>query len=82
MDIPQHIYLSDDTVSANIAFGVNPEDIDQIVEKASKIANLHQFIIDELPNQYQTTIGERGVRLSGGQRQRIGIADFIMILNC
>ena len=73
--VPQHIYLSDDTVSANIAFGVNPEDIDQkAVEKASKIANLHQFIIDELPNQYQTTIGERGVRLSGGQRQRIGIA--------
>ena len=46
----------------------------ETVEKVSKIANLHDFIVDELPNQYQTTIGERGVRLSGGQRQRIGIA--------
>jgi ABC-type multidrug transport system fused ATPase/permease subunit len=73
--VPQHIYLSDDTIAANIAFGVEPHDIDLIaVEKAAKIANLHNFLIDELPEQYQTTIGERGVRLSGGQRQRIGIA--------
>lgn len=73
--VPQHIYLADDTISANIAFGVEIEDINQeAVEKASKIANLHEFIIDELPKKYQTTIGERGVRLSGGQRQRIGIA--------
>ena len=73
--VPQHIYLTDDTISANIAFGVEIEDINQeAVEKASKIANLHEFIIDELPKKYQTTIGERGVRLSGGQRQRIGIA--------
>ena len=73
--VPQHIYLSDDTVAANIAFGVNPNDINQqAVEKAAKIASLHKFVIDELPMKYQTTIGERGVRLSGGQRQRIGIA--------
>ncbi len=73
--VPQHIYLSDDTVAANIAFGVEPKDINlTAVLKASKIANLHNFVIDELPKQYQTTIGERGVRLSGGQRQRIGIA--------
>lgn len=73
--VPQHIYLSDDTIAANIAFGVEPHDIDLVaVEKAAKIANLHNFLIDELPEQYQTTIGERGVRLSGGQRQRIGIA--------
>jgi ABC-type bacteriocin/lantibiotic exporter with double-glycine peptidase domain len=73
--VPQHIYLSDDTVAANIAFGVEPKDINQTaVLKSSKIANLHNFVIDELPKQYQTTIGERGVRLSGGQRQRIGIA--------
>jgi ABC-type multidrug transport system fused ATPase/permease subunit len=73
--VPQHIYLSDDTVSANIAFGIKPEDISQkAVEKVAKIANLHEFVVDELPKQYQTTIGERGVRLSGGQRQRIGIA--------
>jgi ABC-type bacteriocin/lantibiotic exporter with double-glycine peptidase domain len=73
--VPQHIYLSDDTVLANIAFGVKPKDINHdLVKKAAKIANLHNFVIDELPKQYQTTIGERGVRLSGGQRQRIGIA--------
>jgi ATP-binding cassette, subfamily B, bacterial PglK len=73
--VPQNIYLADDTIAANIAFGVNPENIkEDLVEKASKIANLHDFVIDELPDQYQTIIGERGVRLSGGQRQRIGIA--------
>ena len=73
--VPQNIYLSDDTVIANIAFGEEFENIDQeMVKKVSKIANLHQFIIEEMPKQYFTTIGERGVRLSGGQRQRIGIA--------
>jgi ATP-binding cassette, subfamily B, bacterial PglK len=73
--VPQHIFLSDDTIMANIAFGVEPKEINQeMIKKVSKIANLHQFVIDELPKQYQTIIGERGVRLSGGQRQRIGIA--------
>ena len=73
--VPQHIYLADDTVEANIAFGLNNKDISQEgVEKAAKIANLHEFIIEELPKKYKTIIGERGVRLSGGQRQRIGIA--------
>ena len=73
--VPQNIFLSDDTVAANIAFGIDPKKINQEdVERAAKIANLHEFVKDELPNQYQTTIGERGVRLSGGQRQRIGIA--------
>ena len=73
--VPQHIFLSDDTVAANIAFGVEPKNINQAaVEKACKIANLHEFVVDELSQQYQTTIGERGIRLSGGQRQRIGIA--------
>jgi len=73
--VPQQIYLSDDTIAANIAFGVDSNLVDEnLVEKAAKIANVHQFIIDELPEKYQTTIGERGVRLSGGQRQRIGIA--------
>ena len=46
----------------------------KIVESVAKIANLHDFVIDELSMKYQTEIGERGVRLSGGQRQRIGIA--------
>ena len=73
--VPQQIYLSDDTISANIAFGVNPNEINQeAVERASKISNSYEFIKKELPNQFQTKIGERGVKLSGGQRQRIGIA--------
>ncbi len=73
--VPQQIFLSDDSVAANIAFGVDPEKINQdAVKRAAKIANLHEFVINELPNQYKTTIGERGVRLSGGQCQRIGIA--------
>tara|TARA_B100001093_G_scaffold439840_2_gene440026 strand:- start:5207 stop:7000 length:1794 start_codon:yes stop_codon:yes gene_type:complete len=73
--VPQHIYLADDSIMANIAFGLEPKNINKAaVEKASKIANLHEFVIDELPKQYESIIGERGVRLSGGQRQRIGIA--------
>ena len=73
--VPQQIYLSDDTIMANIAFGVEYKDIDQdMIKQVSKIANLHDFVIEELPKQYQTIVGERGIRLSGGQRQRIGIA--------
>jgi len=73
--VPQHIYLTDDTISANIAFGVDPNKIDQsAVERAAKIANIHEFISSRLEHQYETTVGERGIRLSGGQRQRIGIA--------
>jgi ATP-binding cassette, subfamily B, bacterial PglK len=73
--VPQQIYLADNTVAANIAFGVGTHTIDQAsVERVAKIANLHDFVINDLPKGYQTTVGERGVRLSGGQRQRIGIA--------
>ena len=73
--VPQQIFLSDNSVAANIAFGVDAKNINQdAVERASKIANLHEFIVNELPLQYQTTVGENGIRLSGGQRQRIGIA--------
>ncbi|OUU28725.1 MAG: ABC transporter ATP-binding protein [Candidatus Endolissoclinum sp. TMED37] len=73
--VPQQIYLSDDTLASNIAFGVDPKDINfKSLEETTKIANLHNFILDELPNGYETMIGERGIRLSGGQRQRIGIA--------
>lgn len=73
--VPQRIFLTDDSVAANIAFGVNVGDIDQdAVERAAKIANLHEFISKELPQGYGTIVGENGVRLSGGQRQRIGIA--------
>tara|TARA_B110000459_G_scaffold117202_1_gene129383 strand:- start:3753 stop:5549 length:1797 start_codon:yes stop_codon:yes gene_type:complete len=73
--VPQQIFLIDDSIAANIAFGVDPKDIDrQAVEWASKIANLHNFVMNELPNNYNTVVGERGVKLSGGQRQRIAIA--------
>lgn len=73
--VPQVIYLSDDTVAGNIAFGVSERDIDMAaVERAARAANIHDFIVGELPNGYATEVGERGVRLSGGQRQRLGIA--------
>jgi ATP-binding cassette, subfamily B, bacterial PglK len=73
--VPQHIYISDDTVARNIAFGVPDDEIDMAaVHRAAVIANLADFVEQELPDGYATAIGERGVRLSGGQRQRIGIA--------
>jgi ATP-binding cassette, subfamily B, bacterial PglK len=73
--IPQDIYLQDDTVLSNIAFGVSKDKINaERAKTAAKIANIDDFIIKELPNGYDTIIGERGIRLSGGQRQRIGIA--------
>lgn len=73
--VPQSIFLTDDTVMANIAFGIPPDQVDHAaVEKAARIANLHDFVIEQLSDGYDTFVGERGVRLSGGQRQRIGIA--------
>lgn len=73
--VPQQIFLIDDTVVGNIAYGVEPDKIDMVaVETAARIANLHNFVLEELPLGYDTAVGERGVRLSGGQRQRIGIA--------
>jgi len=73
--VPQQIFLADDTVAANIAFGRAADDIDHAaVERAARIAELHDFVMRELPDGYATKVGERGVRLSGGQRQRIGIA--------
>lgn len=73
--VPQNVYLSDRSIVENIAFGINIEQINQKeVEQAAISANLHDFIIEELPEKYNTIIGERGVRLSGGQRQRIGVA--------
>lgn len=73
--VPQQIFLSDISIAENIAFGHNFKNIDlEALEKAAKIANLHEFVSNELPEGYKTLVGERGVRLSGGQRQRIGIA--------
>ena len=73
--VPQNIYLSDGTIAENIAFGVPFSEIDQkALFKAAKIANIHNFITNDLTNGYSTIVGERGIRLSGGERQRIGIA--------
>lgn len=73
--VPQTIFLTDDTIASNIAFGVPKDEIDMAaVERAARIAALHDFVVSDLPQGYQTFVGERGVRLSGGQRQRIGIA--------
>lgn len=72
--IPQTIYLMDDTIRANVAFGIDVENIDeQAMRKALKEARLDEFV-DSLPDGLDTIIGDRGVKLSGGQRQRIGIA--------
>lgn len=73
--VPQHIYLADTTVAENIALGVAPEKIDMhAVERSARIAQIHNYVVNELPDGYNTRIGDRGTRLSGGQRQRIGIA--------
>jgi len=73
--VPQQIFLSDDTVAHNIAFGIPDHEIDhEAVETAARLANIHEFVVDELSEGYDTLVGERGIRLSGGQRQRFGIA--------
>ena len=73
--VPQDIYLSDNSLAANIAFGENDDSWDMArIKKAAQIAAIDSFIEHELDAGYETFVGERGVRLSGGQRQRIGIA--------
>jgi ATP-binding cassette, subfamily B, bacterial PglK len=72
--VQQSIFLTDDTLRRNIAFGLNDDEIDDgLVNQAVQAAQLDQFVQD-LPDGINTFVGERGVRLSGGQRQRIGIA--------
>lgn len=72
--VPQSIFLTDNTIAENIAFGIQREKIDyKRLEWAASQAQISETI-DLLPNKYQTMVGERGVRLSGGQRQRLGIA--------
>jgi len=72
--VPQTIYLSDSTITENIAFGIPPDQINyQRVQLAAQHAQLAE-LIEGWPQKYDTFVGERGVRLSGGQRQRIGIA--------
>lgn len=72
--IPQDIYLCDDTLRGNIAFGIPEKEISEAqVSQAVQSAQLQAFI-EKLPQGLDTVVGERGVRLSGGQRQRVGIA--------
>lgn len=72
--IPQSIYLSDDTLRRNIAFGLPDHEIDdQKIDEAIKLAQLTK-VLHTMPNGLDTILGERGTRLSGGQRQRVGIA--------
>ncbi|HEX8583722.1 MAG TPA: ABC transporter ATP-binding protein [Allosphingosinicella sp.] len=72
--VPQAIFLSDDSIAANIAFGSSEDEIDMArVLAAAERADVRSFV-EQLPEGFATTVGERGIRLSGGQRQRIGIA--------
>jgi ABC-type multidrug transport system fused ATPase/permease subunit len=72
--IPQSIFLIDDTIERNIAFGVSDRLINyERIHQAIKAAQLEE-LIEQLPDGIKTVVGERGIRLSGGQRQRIGIA--------
>jgi ABC-type multidrug transport system fused ATPase/permease subunit len=72
--VPQSIFLTDDTLRRNVAFGLANEKIDEeAVRRAIRAAQLEEFVAS-LPDGLETMVGERGVRLSGGQRQRIGIA--------
>jgi ABC-type multidrug transport system fused ATPase/permease subunit len=73
--VPQAIYLTDDTIARNIALGVPDDAIDMhAVHHAARMAQLDDFVVEQLPLGYDTYVGERGVRLSGGQRQRVGLA--------
>jgi ATP-binding cassette subfamily B protein len=72
--VPQSIFLADSTIEENIAFGIPISQIDhERVKKSAEQAQIAESI-EMLPKQYQTVVGERGIRLSGGQRQRLGIA--------
>ena len=73
--VPQSIFLADDSIAKNIALGCKEYEIDyERIEFVAKLANLHEFIEEDLISGYSTKVGEAGVKLSGGQRQRIGIA--------
>ena len=72
--VPQSIYLTDDSLRRNVAFGLSDSEIDETaVTRAIRAAQLEDFVAG-LPKGLETVVGERGIRLSGGQRQRIGIA--------
>ncbi len=70
--VPQDTVLFNDTIYYNIAYG-RPEASRSEVEAAAKAAKIHDFVL-QLPDAYDTTVGERGLKLSGGEKQRVGIA--------
>ena len=73
--VPQAGFLADGTITWNIAFGIHESQLNhERVREVARIAQISEFIESELPQQYETLVGERGVRLSGGQRQRLCIA--------
>ena len=73
--VPQDIFLIDDTIARNVAFGLPDENIDPTrLREACAMAQILDFIEAELRDGFETKVGERGIRLSGGQRQRIGLA--------
>lgn len=73
--VPQEIYLVDDTIAANIAFGIPKDKIDyDRVRDCAKLSQLDSFIENSMSSGYESMVGEKGIKLSGGQRQRIGIA--------
>ena len=73
--VPQELFLIDDTIARNIAFGVPDKEIDNArLQEVCAMAQILDFVETELRDGFQTTVGERGVRLSGGQRQRLGLA--------
>ena len=74
--VPQEPILFDNTIGYNIAYGVENSD-QQSIEAAAKMAHLHNFIMT-MPKQYETQVGERGIKLSGGQKQRLAIARMIL----
>jgi subfamily B ATP-binding cassette protein MsbA len=75
--VPQETLLFSDTIAANIRYG-KLDATQEEIEEAAQAANAHQFIVNELPDGYQTQVGERGIKLSGGQRQRVAIARAIL----
>lgn len=73
--VPQTIFLTDDTVRHNIALGASPDTANEdAIMQAARVARIHDFIVNDLPDGYDTRLGDNGIRLSGGQRQRLAIA--------